>query len=74
MLLVLEREEGRKKEKGKHWFERDNALHCLPHILQLGVELTSQAYALPRNGTRNLWEYGMTLHPTEPPVQGTSLF
>ena len=68
-LLIFER------ERGKHWYERETSISCLPHASLLGIEPATQVWALTRN--RNYLTfvvYGTMLQPTEPPGQGSLLF
>ena len=62
IYLFLEREEGREKEREKHWCEREILNNCLSYVPRPGMEPATQPCALTRNWT-------ILLHRTMPNQQ-----
>ena len=70
-LLILERKEG--KERERNIDVRETSIGCLLYTPQLGIEPATLECALTQNQTHNLLVYGMMLQPTEPPGQSCML-
>ena len=70
LLLIPEREEGREKEREKHWYERETSISCLLHTPWPGTEPATQACALTRNRTCDLSVCRMTPNQLSHTSQG----
>lgn len=60
-LLILEREEGRERQREKYRCDRETSIGCLPYVPQPQVEPTAYVCALTGDQTYNLLVCGATL-------------